>query len=74
MEYCCFGKKVRKEKQLLKAIKDNVLELSKEEVEHLKHYLIRKQPRRSLVVASFIGWYHMTTLIVDVEFMIDSAS
>ena len=42
MEYCCFGKKVRKEKQLLKAIKDNVLELSKEEVEHLKHYLIRK--------------------------------
>jgi hypothetical protein len=36
------GKKARKEKQLLKAIKDNVLELSKEEVEHLKHYLIRK--------------------------------
>ena len=33
MEYCCFGKKVRKEKQLLKAIKDNVLELSKEEAE-----------------------------------------
>ena len=46
MEYCCFGKKVRKEKQLLKAIKDNVLELSKEEVEHLKQYLIKKTTQK----------------------------
>ena len=46
MEYCCFGKNVRKEKQLLKAIKDNVLELSKEEVEHLKQYLIKKTTQK----------------------------
>ena len=46
MEYCCFGKKVRKEKQLLKAVKDNVLELSKEEVEHLKHFLIKKTTQK----------------------------
>ena len=42
IDYCCFGKKNKKEKQLLKSIKDNVLELSKEEAEHLKNYLLKK--------------------------------
>ena len=72
MEYCCFGKKVRKEKQLIKAIEDNVLELSTEEVEHLNHVLIRKHHRTSLVVASFIESYDMTTLVIDDKFIVYS--
>jgi hypothetical protein len=39
-------KKNKKEKQLLKSIKDNVLELSKEEAEHLKNYLIKKTSQK----------------------------
>ena len=74
MAYCCFGKNVRQEKQLLKAIKDNVLELSKEEVEHLKQYLIKKTTQKSLVVASLVKWHDMTTLVMNVEFMVYSIS
>ena len=70
IDYCCFGKKVRKEKQLLKSIKDNVLELSKEEAEHLKNYLIKKTSQKKLVVVSFIKWHHMATFIINIKFMI----
>ena len=73
IDYCCFGKKVRKEKQLLKSIKDNVLELSKEEAEHLKKYLIKKkQLKKHLVVVSFIKWHHMATFIINLKFMINT--
>jgi hypothetical protein len=39
-------KRNKKEKQLLKAIKDNVLELSKEEVEHLKITLLKNNSKK----------------------------
>ena len=39
MEYCCFGKKRRDRKRLVQEIKEYVLALTKEELEHLRNFI-----------------------------------
>ena len=38
MEYCCFGKK-KERKRLIHEIKEDVLALTKEELEHLRNFI-----------------------------------
>ena len=40
MEYCCFGKKKRERKRLVQEIKQDVLALTKEELEHLRNSIL----------------------------------
>ena len=38
-DYCCFGRAVRKEQKRMNRIKEDILILTQEEVDHLKKYL-----------------------------------
>ena len=38
MEYCCFGKRKKERKRLIHEVKEDVLALTKEEVEHLINF------------------------------------
>jgi hypothetical protein len=45
MDYCCFGKPTQKEKKLIHKIKEDVLALTQEELEHLRNYLLAPRDR-----------------------------
>ena len=45
MEYCCFGKKRRDRKRLVHEIKQDVLALTKEELEHLWIFILVPRDR-----------------------------
>ena len=46
MEYCCFGKKKKKERRrLIHEIKEDVLALTKEELEHLRNFILVPRDR-----------------------------
>ena len=40
MEYCCFGKKKRDRKRLVHEIKQDVLALTNEELDHLRSFIL----------------------------------
>jgi hypothetical protein len=45
MEYCCFGKKKKERKRLIHEIKEDVLALTKEELEHLRNFILVPRDR-----------------------------
>ena len=45
MEYCCFGKKKRDRKRLVHEIKEDVMALTKEELEHLRNFILVPRDR-----------------------------
>ena len=45
MEYCCFGKERRARKRLIHEIKQDVLALTKEELEHLRNFILVPRDR-----------------------------
>ena len=45
MEYCCFGKKKREKKRLTHEMKEDVLALTKEELEHLRNFILVPRDR-----------------------------
>ena len=45
--YCCFGRAVRKEQKLINRIKEDILILTKEELDHLK---IVYSPQRNIYI------------------------
>ena len=38
-DYCCFGRAFKKEQKLINRIKEDILILTQEELDHLKNYL-----------------------------------
>lgn len=38
-DYCCFGRACKKEQKLINRIKEDILILTQEELDHLKNYL-----------------------------------
>ena len=45
MDYCCFGKKKKERKRLIREIKEDVLALTKEELEHLRNFILVPRDR-----------------------------
>ena len=45
MEYCCLGKKKRERKRLIHEIKEDVMALTKEELEHLRNFILVPRDR-----------------------------
>ena len=45
MEYCCFGKKKKERRRLEHEIKQDVMSLTKEELEHLRNFILIPRDR-----------------------------